>query len=136
MKRLGGGLLVSLACWAPLAAQERDRSLERISLALQQPYQIVGGSGGVESALPTFGIFTLVPPSGPGELVRVSVPIGEFVSRAFKGVAAASHRRREAAARRQVEAELERLRVQKSWSSRSGPLPGQPAAGRPPKQMM
>ena len=107
MKGLAGGLLVSLVCWAPLAAQERDRSLERISLALQQPLPFVRGAGEIESAVPKrLGIFTLVPPTKPGEMVRVSIPIGELVSRAFKGVAAANQRRQQAAARRKVEAQL------------------------------
>ena len=108
MKRLAGGLLVSLVCGAPLVAQEPDRSLARVRLALQQPPPVVLGGGQIDRArTKTFCIFTLVPPTGPGEMVRVSVPIGELVSRAFKGVAAANHRRREAAARRKVEAALE-----------------------------
>jgi len=107
MKGLAGGLLVSFVCGAPVLAQERDRALERISLALEQPLPTVRGVSPVESAAPkTFGIFTLVPPTERGEIVRVSVPIGELVSRAFKGVAAANHRRQEAAARRKVEAAL------------------------------
>ena len=80
MKGLAGGLLVSFFCWSPLLAQERDRSLERIGLALQQPLPMVRGVSPVESASPrTFGIFTLVPPTGRGEMVRVSVPIGNLV---------------------------------------------------------
>ena len=119
MKGLAGGLLVSFVCWAPLLAQERDRSLERISLALQQPLPTVRGVSPVESASPkTFGIFTLVPPTGRGEIVRVSVPIGELVSRAFKGVAAANHRRQEAAARRRVEAALTWFAEQQPSSKR------------------
>ena len=107
MKGVAGCLLVSLVCWAPLVAQDRDRSLERISLALQQPIPIGRGVGQVESTLPkTLGIVTLVHPTRPGEIVRVSIPIGELVSRAFKGVAAANQRRQEAAARRKVEAAL------------------------------
>jgi hypothetical protein len=119
MKGLASGLLVALTCAAPLAAQERDRSLERIGLALQPPHEIAGGIGRVESALPkTFGVFTLVPPTGPGELIRVSVPIGEFVSRAFKSVAAANHRRQESAARRKVQAELRWLEELRASSKR------------------
>jgi hypothetical protein len=105
VKGLAAGLLVCLFCWAPLVAQERDRSLERISLALalEPPLPIVRGA--VEGPSPKkFGIFTLVPPTGRGELLRVSVPIGELVSRAFKAVAAANQRRREEAARREVAA--------------------------------
>ncbi len=109
MKRLVGGVVVSLACSAPLIAQERDRSIERISLALEQPPPIVSGPGPMHGAGPKrIGPFTLIQPTGPGEIVRVSVPIGEFVSRAFKGVAAANQRRQEAAARRRVNEELRR----------------------------
>jgi hypothetical protein len=119
MKGLAVGLLVSLVCWAPLLAQEGDRSLERISLALQQPLPTVRGVTPVESASPTtFGIFTLIPPTGRGEIVRVSVPIGELVSRAFKGVAAANQRRQEAAARRRVEAALTWFAEQEPSSKR------------------
>jgi hypothetical protein len=119
MKGLAAGILVSVAWSAPLVAQERDRSLERISLALQQPLPIERGVDPVESASPrTFGIFTLVPPTGQGEMIRVSVPIGELVSRAFKGAAAANRRRQEAAARRKVEAALE-------WFKKQEPSPRQ-----------
>lgn len=110
MKALAGGLLVVLAGSAPLAAQERERSLERIAVALQQPAAIVRGIDPDGSATPkTFGIFTLIPPEGRGEMVRVSVPVGELVSRVFKGVAATRHRRQEAAARRQVDVALKWL---------------------------
>ncbi len=110
MKGLPAGLVVSLLCSAPVLAQERDRSLERISLALQQPPPIVSGHvllEGYPGTPRTLGIFTLVPPTLQGEVVRVSVPVGELVSRAVKGVASANQRRREAAARRRVEAALE-----------------------------
>lgn len=110
MKALAGGLVAMLVGSASLLAQERDRSLERITLALQQPAPVVGGAVAVESAAPrTWGIFTLVPPQLPGEIVRVSVPIGDLMSRAFRGVAAANQRREEAAARRRVDAELKQF---------------------------
>jgi hypothetical protein len=108
MNRLAAGLLVSFVCTVPLLSQERDRSLERIGVALQQPLPIVRGVAPAEGAQPKrLGIFTLVPPTLPGEVLRVSVPIGELVSRAFKGTAAANRRRHVAAARRKVEADLE-----------------------------
>ena len=107
MRGVAGSLVVSLLCAASVGAQERDRALERISLALQQPLPAVRGIDAVDSVAPKkFGIFTLVPAQGPGEIVRISVPIGELVSRAFKSVAAAARRRQEAAARRMVDADL------------------------------
>jgi hypothetical protein len=107
MKALAGGLLLWVVGIVPLAGQERDRSLERISLALQGPDPAIRGIDPVEPVSPTkLGIFTLVPPELPGEFVRVSVPVGELVSRAFRAVATAKRRRQDDAARRRVEAAL------------------------------
>ena len=108
MRRLLAGLLVATAWSSSTLAQEQDRSLERISIALQQPAPIVGGTAlpDTSTASIKFGIVSFVQPTLPGEMVRVSLPIGELVSRAFEGVAAARRRREEAAARREVEAAL------------------------------
>ena len=119
MKGFAGGLLASFICGAPLFAQERDRSLERISLALQQPVPLARNVDQTDGTKPhSVGIFTLVPPTLPGEIVRVSVPIGELVSRAFSGVAAANRRRQEAAARRKVAADLAWFEAQQASSRR------------------
>jgi hypothetical protein len=113
MRAHAGGLLLAVVCSIPLLGQERDRALERIDLRLQQPPSVLRGIDPVESAVPkTFGIFTLVPPTGRGEMIRVAMPIGELVSRAFKRAAAANRRRQEAAARSQVEAALEWFKEQ------------------------
>jgi hypothetical protein len=113
VKGFAGGLVACLVWCAQPAAQEPDRTLARIRLELQQPGPVVRVPDHVEGPAPkTFGIFTVVPPTERGELIRISVPIGELVSRAYKGVAAAAHRRREAAARRRVDAELEALQAQ------------------------
>jgi hypothetical protein len=114
MRRLTAGILVSLAWSAPLLAQERDRSLERISFALQQQSPDLRALV-VDERPPAarLGILTVVQPTLPGEMIRVSIPIGELVTRAFKGVAAANQRRREAAARRRVDAALQRFTEQR-----------------------
>jgi len=48
------------------------------------------------------GIFTFEAPVVAGEFLRVRVPVGELMSKAAHGLAAANHRRRERAARRDV----------------------------------
>jgi hypothetical protein len=113
MRALAAGIALSSICLAPLLAQERDRSLERIDLATQQPSAIVTSVVPVERDLPKkLGMFTLVSPALRGEMVRVSVPVGEYVTRALTSVAASKHRRQEAAARRRVEASLKRFAEQ------------------------
>jgi hypothetical protein len=108
MRRLAAGLVFALVCPPSVLAQERDRSVERIRLALEeQPPLSMGGPPPPITPTPrTFGIFTLVPPTRSGEFVRVSVPIGELVSQAAKGMASANRRRQEAASRRKVQAAL------------------------------
>jgi hypothetical protein len=107
MKGLGAGFALSLAFCAPLLAQERERSLERITVALQQPSPIVRGFAPLDNDLPKkLGLITVVPPVLRGEFVRVSVPVGELVTGAVRGIASARRRRQEAGARRQVEADL------------------------------
>jgi hypothetical protein len=106
--RVAAGLVAALLLTAPLRGQERDRSLERIAIALQQP------PGSISSTSPSeplhrpleLGPFTLVPPEMRGEFVRVQLPIGELVTRAVRGVRAAHERRRQAKARREVETAL------------------------------
>jgi hypothetical protein len=107
MRRLAAGILVSSVWSAPLLAQDQDRSLDRITLALQRPPLIVRDVAPVETPTPRLGIFTLLPPTSRGEMIRVSIPIGELAMRAFRGVAAATQRRQEAAARHRVQAELQ-----------------------------
>lgn len=114
MKALAAGLLLWVACPVPLVAQERDPSLARISVALQQSQSFMRGIDPIEAAEPrTFGIFTFVRPELPGEFIRISVPVGELVSRAAKGVSAAMQRRQEQAARRRVEADMKWFAAQR-----------------------
>ena len=107
MRALAACTLMSL--WGPAAvlAQERDRSLERIGLAIQQPAPLARDFQPPESDFPRkLGDFTLVSPVLRGEVIRVSLPVGEYVMRAARGVASANRRRQEAAARRRVDAAI------------------------------
>jgi hypothetical protein len=115
LKALAAGLMFWVACQVPLVGQERDdRSLARIAVALQQPRSFMRGIDAIEAAEPrTFGIFTLVRPELPGEFIRVSVPIGELVSRAARGVSVALQQRQEQSARRRVEADMKWFAAQR-----------------------
>jgi hypothetical protein len=125
MRRLAASLVVVVSALSfQLSAQERNRSLERISLALQQPPPVPSGADSQEalraSTLQTLGVsifeplpgaaklgpFTLGTTQLRGEIIRLSLPVGEYVSRVARGIAAANRRRQQAAARRRVEADL------------------------------
>ena len=94
---------------APAWAQQPESppSLQRVRASLQNPP--------IQSKLSTplwaepgparIGILTLVAPQKRGEIVRVSLPVGDLVTRAVRGVSAAQHRRAE----RQARAEVQRL---------------------------
>jgi hypothetical protein len=113
MKAFAGGLLLWVAYLVPLIGQERDRSLERITVALEQPQFLLRGIDTAPTHEPrTFGIFTVLRPELLGEFVRVSVPVGELVSRALRDISEAKQRHQQDAARRRVAADLKWFAVQ------------------------
>jgi hypothetical protein len=57
----------------------------------------------------TFGIFTLAQPEQPGEIFRVSVPVGALVMRAAHAIGQARYRQAEAKARKEVEQALNKF---------------------------
>jgi hypothetical protein len=115
MKHLAAGVMVFLACSARLPAQAQDRSFERIALAVQQPSPLVLSAPTIESDLPRrIGPFALVPPALRGEVVRVSVPVGDLVTRAVHAVTVANRRRQELAARRKVAVAVRSFEERKS----------------------
>jgi hypothetical protein len=107
MKGLWCGFAFALMCSVSLVAQDRERSHERISLALQQPPPILRSAVPPGDDFPKkIGPLTLVQPTKRGEFVRVSVPVGALVTGALHRAAAVHRRQRERAARREVEAAL------------------------------
>lgn len=102
------GILVGALAVAPaLQAQVTERAVERVSVALLRPLRLDSGVFSWTNPSPRkLGVFTIEPPTAPGEVLRVRLPIGELVSKAARSVTAAHQGRREAAARREVEAAL------------------------------
>ncbi|MDP2320092.1 MAG: hypothetical protein Q8O42_12245 [Acidobacteriota bacterium] len=133
MRRLAIAALVVSAS-SRLAAQAPDRTLDRISLALERPRLVVSGADSGEAlrvmerqklgvpvyeplvGRPGLGPFEFVAPQLRGEFIRVALPVGEYVSQGIRTLAAANRRRQEQAVRRRVEAEL------KAWKE-GGPKP-------------
>jgi len=107
-----------------LAAQTPDRTLERISVALERPRSVLSGAESGEAlrtmerqmlgvpifepmaGTPKLGPFEFVAPQFRGEFIRLALPIGEYLSHGTRALAAAKRRRQEQAARRHVEADL------------------------------
>lgn len=99
-----------------LIAEGQDRSLERLHAALQSQ-SVLSDHVRVEltERVPTIAPVTLGPltfrtPTGRGEMVQASLPIGSLVTHGVKAVARSQRRRQETAARRRVAAELAALK--------------------------
>jgi hypothetical protein len=113
-------LSLCLLCWglvAPAAAQqpESSSSLQRVRVSLQNPPNQTWLANPVwdDSSPRRIGILTLVAPQKRGEIVRVSLPVGELATRAVRGVAAASRRRAERKAREDVQRELRQFEAKR-----------------------
>lgn len=102
------GVLVGVVGVAPtLQAQVTDRAVGRVAVALLRPPRLDSGALSWKNPSPRkVGVLTIEPPTAPGEFLRVRLPIGELVSKAARSLTAAHQRRREAAARREVEGAL------------------------------
>lgn len=130
MRRLAIATVV-VAMPASLFAQEPDRTLHRIGLALQQPPPIAGRTE-IGEALrinerqmlgvpvfepiadaPSLGPFTFVAPQFRGEFIRLALPVGEYLSNGIRAITTANERRKAERARRRVEADLQ------AWKDRS-----------------
>ena len=99
--------VLCLCMVAPVWAQqpESSASLQRVRVGLQNPP--IQSKPGIplwsEPGRRKIGILTLTAPEHPGEIVRVSLPVGDLVTRAVRGVGAAKHRRAERKAREEVQ---------------------------------
>ena len=100
---------------ASAEAQQRSApfspsSVERVQLALQRANQqqklTLSPSPWAEPTVRTFGMFTVVFRGSPGEIVKVSLPIGELTTRAARAISNARHRRAERKAGEEVQSAL------------------------------
>lgn len=102
----------------PSGAQGLSQSIERVSLALERAApRAIRLPGPGDEAPTSIGVLTFVPPVFRGEMVRVSLPISDVVSRAMRGIATAHRRRQEGAVRREVQAQLDRHRREQAAQS-------------------
>lgn len=115
MKALAAAVLLATLTAGTVCAQEPDRSLQRIAVELQRSPTMIRGLDDDSSDGPhKLGILTFAPPVFRGEFVTLSLPIGDLITRAVRGVAEAGQRREKEAARRRVEAELKAFTAAKA----------------------
>ena len=102
---------------APAWAQQPESSSapQRVRLSLQNPsiQSTLTAPGWDQPGRTRIGILTLVPPQHRGELVRVSVPVGDLVTRAVRSVVAARQRRAERKAREEVQRVVRQIEAQR-----------------------
>src|SRR5688572_8308767 len=111
-------IAVSLLCLTdPARAQQAESmaSLQHLSIGLHNPptpsilsTPVIG-----EPRRTKVGIFTFIPPSHRGEMVRVSLPVGDLVVRGVRGFNAMQHRRAERRAREEVQRVLREYEAQR-----------------------
>jgi hypothetical protein len=103
-----------LGATAPVWAQQYDSSsLQRVRVALESPPAPWLGATSFGEQLPKgIGMLTLQTPELPGEIVRVSLPIGDLVTRAIRGVGAANRRRAERKAGEEVQRVMSKFQAQ------------------------
>jgi hypothetical protein len=106
---LGCAAFVVLLTDAESQAQQSSQKPEPVTVAAQTPLRVTLPIW-VEPPPKRFGVFTLTQPDHRGEVVQVSVPIGDIAMRAARGIGQAQHRRAEQKARKEVEQVMKELR--------------------------
>ena len=111
MKGIAATVLLGLVGIGVGSARAEQAEPKRVNPALQTPPKLIIRA---EDLFPLtrparVGMFTLVPPEANGEVVRVSIPVGELVSRAARAISDANHRRAERKADERVQKDLEQF---------------------------
>jgi hypothetical protein len=104
-------LLVVVGIGFGSARAEQAEPPKRINAAFQTPPNLIIRSEELFPLTPPtrLGMLTLVPPENNGEVVRVSVPVGEGISKAARAISNANHRRGERKADERVRKDLEQF---------------------------
>ena len=106
-------VLVSMAGVELRADQRPNQSSqtgEQLNVVAQGPLRLAIPTW-IEPTPKRFGVFTIASPELPGEMVRVSVPVGELTMRAARAIGRSQYRRAEEKARKEVEQALKDLQA-------------------------
>ena len=104
------GLMIALTATSVRGAEQQPPPREPAAAVQTQPKLVIKTEDLFPLTRPTrLGLFTVVPPQTNGEVVRLSVPIGELVSKAAHAISEANHRRAERQAGERVRDDLARF---------------------------
>jgi hypothetical protein len=111
MKRTAAVILLVIGIGVGSARAEQAEPPKRINSAFQTPPKLIIRPEELFPLTPPtrLGMLTFVPPENSGEVVRVSVPVGELVSKAARAISDANHRRGERKADERVRKDLEQF---------------------------
>lgn len=99
------GVFVGKDLWASQSPQPNDR----LQLAIQEALRLAAPPNAPPKR---FGVFTLSPPETRGEIVRITLPVGELAMRGARAVSNARDRRAERKAREEVQQALKEFLAQ------------------------
>jgi len=111
-KRLISAGAIALCCGqtASVAAEQFQPKPNDVAVQTTQPRLIIRPEDLFPIMRPTrLGMLTLQPPQTTGEVVRISIPVGELVSKAARALSDANHRRAERDADERVRKDLEQF---------------------------
>lgn len=94
-------MLASVELHADQRPTQSTQTPEQLTVAAQQPLRLTIPVW-TEPPPKRIGVFTLVPPEHRGEIVQVSMPVGNLAMRAARAIGQAQSRRAEQKARKEV----------------------------------
>ena len=111
MKGIAAAVLLVLAAIGVSSARAEQAEPKQNNAALPTPPKLIIRT---EDLFPLtrparLGMFTLVPPETNGEVIRVSIPVGELVSTAARAISDANHRRAARKADERVRKDVEQF---------------------------
>jgi hypothetical protein len=104
-------IIVAMAVLGTESPRPEQQEPKRVSVSPQPQPKLVIRADELFPLTPPkrLGMFTLVPPQRDGEILRVTIPVGELVSRTARAISDANHRRVERKADERVRKDLERF---------------------------
>ncbi len=109
--------IIALLATASLQADQRptqsNPAPEQLTVATQPPLRLIIPLW-IEPPPTRIGVLTLVPPERRGEMIQMSLPVGDLAMRAARTLGQAQRRRAEEKARKDVAQTIKDFQIQQS----------------------